>query len=96
MEIEPSNLYSDGSPAFSVNAGATGVTTPVTYTTSNVLRSGWLLGENLIAGKTAVADVSYGDGHVAMLGISVQHRAEAHGTFKLLFNSLLEGATTSK
>jgi hypothetical protein len=27
-----------------------------------------------------------------MLGISVQHRAESHGTYKVLFNSLLEGA----
>jgi hypothetical protein len=89
---DTADLYSDGSPAFSVNAGATGVTTPVTYPTSDVLRSGWLLGENLIAGKTAVADVKFGDGHVAMLGISVQHRAESHGTYKLLFNSLLQGA----
>jgi hypothetical protein len=86
------DLYSDGSPAFSVTAGATGVTTPITYPTANVLRSGWLLGENVIAGKTAVADVKYGDGHVAVLGISVQHRAEAHGTYKVLFNALLEGA----
>jgi hypothetical protein len=42
----------------------------------------------VIAGKTAGADVKYGDGHVALLGISVQHRAQAHGTYKLLFNSL--------
>jgi hypothetical protein len=86
------DLYSDGSPAFAVTAGATGVTTPINYPTANVLRSGWLLGENVIAGKTAVADVKYGDGHVAVLGISVQHRAEAHGTYKVLFNALLEGA----
>jgi hypothetical protein len=89
---DTADLYSDGSPAFTVKAGSTGVTTPVTYPAANVLRSGWLLGENIIAGKTAVADVDYGDGHVAMLGISVQHRAEAHGTYKLLFNALLEGA----
>jgi hypothetical protein len=82
------DVYSDGSPAFDVKAGATGVTTPVKYPASNLLRSGWLLGENVIAGKTAVADVKYGDGHVALLGISVQHRAQAHGTYKLLFNSL--------
>jgi hypothetical protein len=85
------DVYSDGSPAFSVTAGAAGVTTPVTYPASNILRSGWLLGENVIAGKTAVADVKYGDGQVALLGVSVQHRAEAHGTYKLLFNSLFLG-----
>ena len=89
---DTADLYSDGSPAFSVTAGATGVTTPVNYPTANVLRCGWLLGENVIAGKTAVADVKYGDGHVAMVGVSVQHRAESHGTYKLLFNALLEGA----
>jgi hypothetical protein len=90
----PSDLdvYSDGSPAFSVSAGASGVTTPVTYPASNLLRSGWLLGENIIANKAAVVDAKYGNGSVALLGISVQHRAEAHGTYKLLFNSLLEGA----
>jgi Zinc carboxypeptidase len=85
---EDLDLYSDGSPAFTVNAGAQGVTTPVTYPSANVLRSGWLLGESLIAGKTAVANVKYGDGQVALLGISVQHRAQAHGTYKLLFNAL--------
>ena len=87
---EPASLdvYSDTSPAFAVKAGATGVTTPVKYPTSNVLRSGWLLGENVIAGQTAVADVKYGQGQVALLGVSVQHRAQAHGTYKLLFNAL--------
>jgi hypothetical protein len=88
------NIYSDGSPAFSVAAGASGVSTPVNYPASNILRSGWLLGESLIANKTAVADVKYGNGQVAVLGISVQHRAEAHGTYKLLFNSLF--ASTEK
>ena len=89
----PQNLdaYSDGSPAFSVKSGATGVTTPVNYPSSNILRSGWLLGENVIAGKVAVADVEYGQGDVALLGLSVQHRAQAHGTFKLLFNAMLMG-----
>jgi hypothetical protein len=93
---EPANLdlYSDNSPAFAVKAGATGVTTPVKYPASNLLRSGWLLGENVIAGQTAVADVKYGQGQVALLGISVQHRAQAHGTYKLLFNSLF--ASTQK
>ena len=67
---------------------ATGVTTPVKYPSANILRSGWLLGEDVIAGETAVADVKYGQGQVALLGVSVQHRAQAHGTFKLLFNSL--------
>jgi hypothetical protein len=88
---EKLDAYSSTSPAFVVKEGATSVTTPVNYPTSNVLRSGWLLGENLVAGKAAVADVGYGDGQVLLLGTSVQHRAQAHGTYKLLFNALLVG-----
>ncbi len=89
----PSDLdaYSDSSPAFSVSAGASGVTTPVQYPTSDILRSGWLLGADLIAGKAAVVDVPVGDGNVVLLGTSVQHRAQAHGSLKLLFNAMLLG-----
>ena len=85
------DAYSDDSPAFSVSDGATGVTTPVQYPVSDILRSGWLLGADLIAGKAAVVDVPVGDGNVVLLGTSVQHRAQAHGSFKLLFNAMLLG-----
>jgi len=53
-----------------------------------VLRSGWLLGENVVANRTSVVDAKVGSGNVVLLGMSVQHRAESHGTYKLLFNSL--------
>jgi glutamine amidotransferase-like uncharacterized protein len=67
------------------------ITTPVRYPASDILRSGWLLGADLIAGKAAVVDVPVGDGNVVLLGTSVQHRAQAHGSFKLLFNAMLLG-----
>ncbi|NYH92022.1 M14 family zinc carboxypeptidase [Actinopolymorpha rutila] len=88
---EKLDAYSSTSPAFTVTGDAGSVSTPVTYPQGNILRSGWLLGEDLIAGKAAVADVTYGKGRVVLLGTSVQHRAQAHGTYKLLFNSLLLG-----
>ncbi|WP_432992478.1 M14 family metallopeptidase [Dactylosporangium sp. CA-233914] len=89
----PANLdvYSDGSPAFAVQAGAQNVTAPVSYPAGGLLRSGWLLGENVIANRSTVVDAKVGSGDVVLLGMSVQHRAEAHGTFKLLFNSLYLG-----
>jgi hypothetical protein len=89
----PANLdvYSDGSPAFAVQAGAQNIATPVNYPASGLLRSGWLLGENLIANHSTVVDAKVGSGDVVLLGMSVQHRAEAHGTYKLLFNSLYLG-----
>jgi hypothetical protein len=54
----------------------------------DVLRSGWLLGENVIAGKPTMVSVSYGQGRVVLYGFRVQHRDQAHGTYKLLFNAL--------
>jgi hypothetical protein len=55
----------------------------------NVLASGWLLGEEMIARKAAVVDVRYQKGHIVLIGIRCQHRAQAYGTYKLLLNSLL-------
>jgi hypothetical protein len=54
-----------------------------------LLKSGWLLGGNVIAGRAAVVEVAIKEGRIVLLGFRVQHRAQSHGTFKLLFNSLL-------
>ncbi len=62
---------------------------PVTYVDRDILQSGWLLGEQHIAKRAAVVTVGLGQGHVVLLGFRVQHRAQTHGTFKLLFNTLL-------
>ena len=44
-----------------------------------------------VVALAAVVDVPVGDGNVVLLGTSVQHRAQAHGSFKLLFNAMLLG-----
>ncbi|WP_161632163.1 M14 family metallopeptidase [Nakamurella lactea] len=83
------DIYSSTSPAFQLtDAAPAGSQTPVKYAKTDVLRSGWLLGEDLIAGQPDVVRVPQGKGDVVLLGMSVQHRAQAHGTYKLLFNSL--------
>ena len=63
-----------------------------TYVDRDVLQSGWLLGEDAIAGKAAIVSVDKGQGSILMLGFRAQHRAQTHGTFKLLFNALMERA----
>jgi hypothetical protein len=41
-----------------------------------------------VANQNTVLDAKVGTGDVVLLGMSVQHRAESHGTYKLLFNSM--------
>lgn len=56
-----------------------------------ILASGELLGDELLAGRGAVVEVDYGAGRIVLYGFGVQHRAQATGTFKLLFNALYAG-----
>jgi hypothetical protein len=58
------------------------------YGESDVLLSGWLEGEDVMAGRAAIVDASVGPGRVVLFGFPVQHRAQAHATFRLLFNAL--------
>jgi hypothetical protein len=61
----------------------------VRYADRNVERSGWLNGEQYIAGKTAMASIAYGQGKVVLIGFRTQNRAQTHGTYKFLFNALV-------
>ncbi|NKB89980.1 MAG: peptidase M14 [Acidobacteria bacterium] len=59
-----------------------------TYADSDLLESGWILGEEHLAGHAAVLDVPFGEGRVALLGFRTHFRAQPHETFKLFFNTL--------
>jgi hypothetical protein len=60
-----------------------------TYAARDVLQSGWLIGESIIAKKAAMISVAHGAGRVVLIGFRPQHRAQTHGTYKLVFNALL-------
>ncbi len=62
-----------------------------TYIERDILQSGWLLGESVIAKKAAAVSVKYGAGKVVLIGYRPQHRDQTHGTFKMVFNALLNG-----
>ena len=63
------------------------------YVDGDPLRSGWLLGPQFVAGKSALVDVRLGKGRVVLFGFRTQHRAQTWGTFKFLFNAILLGGT---
>jgi hypothetical protein len=58
---------------------------------SRLLRSGWLLGGNRIAGRIALAEVSMGRGRVVLFAFRPQHRAQTWGTFPFIFNAIMAG-----
>ena len=58
------------------------------YPNTNVIASGWLKGEELMAGRAAVVSIYMNPGKVVLFGLRPQHRAQTHATFPLLFNAL--------
>ncbi len=61
------------------------------YGDTSPLRSGWLLGGERLLNKIALAEIPVGSGRIIMYGFRVQHRAQTHGTYKLLLNALFIG-----
>jgi hypothetical protein len=52
--------------------------------------SGWINGESKIAGKAAVVEASLGRGKVVLVGFGPYFRGQPHGTFRILFNPILQ------
>jgi hypothetical protein len=59
------------------------------YGERDILQSGWLIGEGSLKRKAAMVVAHKCKGRVALMGFRPQHRAQTHGTYKLLFNCLL-------
>ena len=92
MPAEQAAFFVNGR-AFDVDARAQGVRVLARYADApDLLMSGWINGGTRIAGKPAALDVSIGRGHVVLTGFGVQFRGQPHGTFKMLFNPILESA----
>jgi hypothetical protein len=82
--------------AYFVNSAAFEVTDPAHAQTvaryagrkEDVLRSGWLLGAQYLAGRAALVEASLGKGRVVLFGFRPQHRGQTWGTFPFIFNAL--------
>lgn len=77
-------VFFKSSPAFEARSGKR----VAAYPNFNPLMSGWIEGEQRIRQKGALWDLKLGKGHVILFGFKPQHRAQSHGTFKLLFNAI--------
>jgi hypothetical protein len=90
MPRETAVLFSH-SPTFTtwVPSGEWNRKVVVSYPKKDLLMSGWLQGEEVIARKPALVDFKYKQGRIILIGFHCQHRAQSHGTYKFLFNALL-------
>ncbi|HLF84153.1 MAG TPA: M14 metallopeptidase family protein [Blastocatellia bacterium] len=66
------------------------------YPNSDVVASGWLKGEELMAGRAAVVSIEMNPGRIVLFGLRPQHRAQTHATFPMLFDALFWAGTHSE
>lgn len=85
------NVFFDDSPVFRLGAGAAaaGVRRIGWFDTKTPLRSGWSWGESYLENGVIAFEATIGKGRALFLGPEILKRAQPHGTFKLLFNSLV-------
>jgi hypothetical protein len=92
----PAETYGfyNNSPFFALVEGFSSqkATVVARYPNSDVVASGWLKGEDLMAGRAAVVAIDMNPGRIVLFGLRPQHRAQTHATFPLLFNALYRSA----
>jgi hypothetical protein len=81
-------VWMEGGPVWEPENGS-GAKVVLRYAETQVLASGWLLGEKYLAGKPAVVDAPIGRGRAVLFGLRPQYRGQSYLTLKLLFNALL-------
>jgi len=85
---ERTDFFFDNSPVFRIRPGAAGVRPIATFDTATPLRSGWAWGQQYLEGGVLAIEAALGKGRVLLYGPGILHRAQPHGTFKLLFNGI--------
>ncbi|MFL6336003.1 MAG: M14 family zinc carboxypeptidase [Pyrinomonadaceae bacterium] len=103
IEVETSHPLARGygaqADAYFVNSAAFEVTDPARAHVvaryagkEEILRSGWLLGADKLAGRAALVEATLGRGRVILFGFRPQHRGQTWGTFPFIFNAIESAA----
>jgi hypothetical protein len=82
-------VFVDASPAFEPLDGFTGTVLAKYQTAGSPLLSGYLVGEKFLHGKAAALQVPLDKGRVVLLGFRPQWRGQPFGTFRVIFNAVL-------
>ena len=82
-------IFVDSSPAFEPLDGFTGDVLARYQTAGSPLLSGYLVGEKFLHGKAAALQVQHEAGRVVLLGFRPQWRGQPFGTFRVIFNAVL-------
>ncbi len=84
------DVFFDNSPVMEIKPDATlrGVKPVAWFDNRTPLRSGWAWGQHYLENGAAAIEAALGKGKVLLFGPEIAFRAQPHGTFKFLFNSL--------
>ncbi|MBE3133046.1 MAG: hypothetical protein IMZ55_06210 [Acidobacteria bacterium] len=97
LPADTSGFYNN-SPFFTIGDGFASqkVSVVARYPNADIVGSGWLKGEELMAGKAAIVVVDMNPGRIVLFGLRPQHRAQTHATFPLLFNAFYLAASSGQ
>jgi hypothetical protein len=83
-------VFADNSPVFEPLEGFIGTVLALYPPSGSILLSGLLVGEQYLDGKAAALDVQLDRGHIILIGFRPQWRGQSFGTFRVLFNAVLQ------
>ncbi len=75
-------------PAFETLPGFKGAVLAKYAKQEDPLESGMVIHSEVLHDKDAALEVSYGRGRIFLYGFKPQHRGQAHGTYRYMFNAL--------
>ncbi|MGI8785159.1 MAG: M14 family metallopeptidase [Acidobacteriota bacterium] len=90
---EHTDLFFENSPVFKIGprGASEGIKSIAWFDSKTPLRSGWAWGQEHLENGVAALEARVGKGKALLFGPEILKRAQPHGTFKFLFNSIYYG-----